>query len=74
MEITRMDWPRAVPHTGVSEVDPARLGYTAEGTQLHSREGRGFCQGRHGLTMGGSRTVEEYTCGIIKGESLHTGT
>ncbi len=33
VEITHMDWPRAVLHTGVSEVDPARLGwdsYTAE--------------------------------------------
>ncbi len=29
VEITHMDWPRAVLHTGVSEVDPARLGWVA---------------------------------------------
>ncbi len=49
VEITHMDWPRAVLHTGVSEVDSARLGwgsYTAEWAE-------GFCQGRHGLTKGG---------------------
>ncbi len=39
-----MDWPRAVLHMGVSEVDSACLGwdsYTAERAE-------GFCQGRHG--------------------------
>ncbi len=49
VEITHMDWPRAVLHTGVSEVDSARPGwgsYTAEWAE-------GFCQGRHGLTKGG---------------------
>ncbi len=58
-----MDWPRAVLHTGVSEVDSARLGwgsYTAEWAE-------GFCQGRHGLTKGGSRTVEETHVGSPKG-------
>ncbi len=48
VEITRMDWPRAVPHTGVSEVDPARLGwdsYTAEKAEGSAREDTGSPRG-----------------------------
>ncbi len=48
VEITRMDWPRAVPHTGVSEVDPARLGwdsYTAEKVEGSAREDTGSTWG-----------------------------
>ncbi len=43
-----MDWPRAVPHTGVSEVDPARLGwdsYTAEKAEGSAREDTGSTWG-----------------------------
>ncbi len=43
-----MDWPRAVPHTGVSEVDPARLGwdsYTAEKAEGSAREDTGSPRG-----------------------------
>ncbi len=43
-----MDWPRAVPHTGVSEVDPARLGwdsYTAEKAEGSAREDTGSSWG-----------------------------
>ncbi len=64
VEITHMDWPRAVLHTGVSEVDSARLGwgsYTAEW-------GRRFLPGKDtGSPRGGSRTVEEYNVGSPKG-------
>ncbi len=63
-----MDWPRAVLHMGVSEVDSARLGwdsYTAEWAE-------GFCQGKTRAHRGGSRTVEEYTCGITgRGITTH---
>ncbi len=48
VEITRMDWPRAVLHTGVSEVDPARLGwdsYTAEKAEGSAREDTGSTWG-----------------------------
>ncbi len=48
VEIIRMDWPRAVPHTGVSEVDPARLGwdsYTAEKAEGSAREDTGSTWG-----------------------------
>ncbi len=43
-----MDWPRAVPHMGVSEVDPARLGwdsYTAEKAEGSAREDTGSSRG-----------------------------
>ncbi len=64
MEITHLDWPRAVLHMGVSEVDSARLG-TAERAE-------GFCQGKTRAHRGGSRTVEEYTCGITgRGITTH---
>ncbi len=48
VEITRMDWPRAVLHTGVSEVDPARLrwdSYTAEKAEGSAREDTGSTWG-----------------------------
>ncbi len=57
-----MDWPRAVLHMGVSEVDSASLGwdsYTAERAE-------GLCQGKTRAHREGSRTVEEYTCGITR--------
>ncbi len=69
VEITRMDWPRAVLHTGVSEVDPAAWGEIAT-QQRRQRVLPGKTRAQHG----GSRTVEEYTCGITNGESLHTAT
>ncbi len=43
-----MDWPRAVPHTGVSEVDPARLGwdsYTTEKAEGSAMEDTGSPRG-----------------------------
>ncbi len=43
-----MDRPRAVPHTGVTEVDPARLGwdsYTAEKAEGSAREDTGSTWG-----------------------------
>ncbi len=60
MEITHMDWPRAVLHMGVSEVDSASLGEMA----TQQREQKVSARERHGLTV--SRTVEEYTCGITQ--------
>ncbi len=63
VEITHMDWPRAVLHTGVSEVDSARLGwdsYTAERAE-------GFCQGRHGLNVGGAVPWKNTHVGSPKG-------
>ncbi len=57
-----MDWPGAVLHMEVSEVDSASLGwdnYTAETAE-------GLCQGKTRAHREGSRTVEEYTCGITQ--------
>ncbi len=62
MGITHMDWPGAVLHMEVSEVDSASLGcdnYTAETAE-------GLCQGKTRAHREGSRTVEEYTCGITQ--------
>ncbi len=57
-----MDWSGAVLHMEVSEVDSASLGwdnYTAETAE-------GLCQGKIRAHREGSRTVEEYTCGITQ--------
>ncbi len=57
-----MDWPGAVLHMEVSEVDSASLGwdnYTAETAE-------GLCQEKTRAHREGSRTVEEYTCGITQ--------
>ncbi len=60
VKITHMDWSRAVLHMEVSEVVSASLGwdnYTAEIAES-------ICQGKTRAHCEGSRTVEEYTCGI----------
>ncbi len=69
VEITRMDWPRAVPHTGVSEVDPARLGwdsYTAEKAEV--------LPGKTRAHQGGEPYRGRIHMWDHQGESLHMGT
>ncbi len=63
-----MDWSGAVLHMEVSAADSASLGwdnYTAETAE-------GLCQGKTRAHREGSRTVEEYTCGITpRGITTH---
>ncbi len=70
MEITHMDWPRAVLHTGVSEVDSASLGEIA----TQQRRQKVSARERHGLTVRGAVPWKNTHVGSPEGESLHTGT
>ncbi len=78
VEITRMDWPRAVPHTGVSEVDPARLGwdsYTAEKAEGSAREDTGSTWGEpyRGRIHVGSPMGNHYTRAPSPAQGLTLG-
>ncbi len=68
VEITHMDWPRAVLHMGVSEVYSASLGWDNYTTEM----AEGLCQWKTRAHREGSRTAEENTCGFTwRGITTH---
>ncbi len=65
-----MNWPRAVLHIRVSEVDSASLGEIA----TQQRWQKVSARERHGLTVRGAVPWIHTHVGSPEGESIHTRT